>query len=61
MQHSPHINDIVRIKKYPIGDINEKARVMGVYNTKKQVWISNLNMPFIGTVSEIVSWEDIEY
>jgi glycine cleavage system H lipoate-binding protein len=52
------VNDIVRIKGAPEGDINEFAKVKSVL--EDGVWISNLNQPFSGTISDIVPFEMVE-
>lgn len=53
------VNDYVRIKGMPKGDINEFARVLCIYPDGR-VWIANGNMPFSGTISKIVKPEEIE-
>lgn len=42
------VNDTVRITTFPKGHINEYARVTRV--TEGCVFVSNLNMPFQGTL-----------
>ena len=51
-------NDIIRIKIFPKGDINEFARVDKV--TLHGVVVSNMNMPFLGTlVNTFFSYNEI--
>jgi hypothetical protein len=51
--------DVVRLLEYPEGHINEEAKVKTIY-PDKSVWIANTNMPFMGTISDIVSKERFE-
>lgn len=50
--------DIVLIKEYEKDNINRHARVMRVYPDNK-AWVSNLNMPYLGTVSKIYKISDL--
>jgi hypothetical protein len=50
---------LVRVKGEKRGSINEYARVCAVYDDGT-IWIANLNMPFIGTISKIVTDQEIE-
>jgi hypothetical protein len=43
------VNDIVRLVEYPVGHVNEKARVVEV--NKEGIVVSNMNMPFMGTLA----------
>lgn len=49
----------VRILKYPEGDINEFGFIQG-FNDDKRYWVSNMNMPFQGTVSEIFDETELD-
>lgn len=53
------INDSVRLYDFPKGHINEEARVVNIY-PDKSVWIANVNMPFCGTISEILTQKEFE-
>lgn len=44
----------VRILKYPKGHANAEARINAAYPDGR-VWITNLNMPYQGTISKILS------
>jgi len=50
---------MVRIKGMPKGDINEFAKIRGVHGDGTY-WIANLNSPFSGTISAVVTAEEIE-
>ena len=50
---------MVRIKGEKPGSINEFAHVRGVFDDGTY-WVSNLNMPFSGSISAIVTDKDIE-
>ena len=50
---------MVRIKGMPEGCADEFAHVRGVYKDGTY-WISNMNMPFSGSISEIVTADKIE-
>jgi len=52
-------NDIVRIKKYPKGDINERGRVDG-FHPDGRVLVVNGNMPFSGTISDYFRPEELK-
>jgi hypothetical protein len=43
------VNDYVRINKYPEGNINSVARVVDV--GEDFVLVSNMNMPFMGSLA----------
>ena len=49
----------VRVKGIPVGDPDEFAVVQGVYDDGRY-WIANISMPYMGTISEIVSSDKIE-
>lgn len=51
--------ETVRVKGKRVGSIDEFAVVRGVYENGIY-WISNLNMPFAGTISDVVSENKIE-
>lgn len=51
-------NDHVRVVGEPKGSINEFARVVAVY-PNGTYWISSANMPYCGTLNEIVSEDRI--
>lgn len=53
------MNDTVRIKGQPKGSMNEFGRVLGV-DFNGLIWVSNLNSPFSGTISEKFRKEDLE-
>jgi hypothetical protein len=53
------IGDKFRIIGESVGSINEFARINHIYEDDS-IWISNLNMPYLGTVSKIVSKDKIE-
>jgi len=53
------VNDSVRLLDYPKEDINEYAKVKAVYEDGR-VWVANLNMPYMGTISKIVSKNEFE-
>lgn len=48
------INQHVRLIEYPAGDINEYAVIKHIYSDGT-IWLANLNMPYVGTISEVVS------
>lgn len=48
------VNDTVRILSEKPGSINEYARVVEKL-PGNQVWISNINSPFCGTINKTVS------
>lgn len=50
---------MVRVKGVSKGDPDEFAHVRAVYDDGTY-WISNLNMPFSGTISAVVSANEIE-
>lgn len=50
---------MVRVKGVPKGDPDEFAHVRAVYDDGTY-WISNLNMPFSGTISAVVTAQEIE-
>ena len=53
--------DAVRILRYPEHDINAYGRVMSVDARKHTVLISNMNMPWQGTLSwHEFSLDDVE-
>lgn len=49
----------VRVKGKRVGSIDEFAVVRHVYENGTY-WIANLNMPFVGTISDVVSENKIE-
>lgn len=49
----------VRVKAMPKGSADEYAAIRGIYKNGTY-WISNLNMPFSGSISEIVTADEIE-
>lgn len=51
-------NEIVRVVGEPKGSINEFARIDTVYDDGR-FWITNMNMPFLGTISKIVAESEI--
>ena len=53
-------NDKVRIKKYPEGHINARGYVRGEPRLDGKIWVTNLNMPFSGTISEYFSPSELE-
>lgn len=48
--------DHVRLLKYPENSINSHAEIEHIY-PDGMVWIANLNMPYSGTISEVVTPE----
>ena len=52
-------NEHVRVRGEHKGSINEFARILKIYDNG-DVWISNMNMPYLGTISEIVSIDRID-
>jgi hypothetical protein len=53
------INDHVRIIKYPENDINGYARINTIFPDGR-VWLTNTNMPYQGTISEIFTKEEFK-
>lgn len=53
------MHEHVRVKGIPVGDPDEFAWVQGVYEDGRY-WITNINMPYMGTISAIVSSDKIE-
>lgn len=53
------VHQIVRVKGEKPGSINEYAHVRAVYDDGTY-WIANLNMPFSGSISEVVTEQEIE-
>tara|TARA_R100000789_G_C2879489_1_gene114009 strand:- start:237 stop:443 length:207 start_codon:yes stop_codon:yes gene_type:complete len=53
------VNDRVRIIKYPKNDINGYARINFIFPDGR-VWLTNINMPYQGTISEIFTKEEFE-
>ena len=51
--------DVVRLYQYPENDPNAYARINNISESGR-VWFANLNMPFQGTLSVIVSKEQFE-
>jgi hypothetical protein len=51
---------MVRVKGEKPDSINEYADVRAVYDDGTY-WIANLNMPFSGTISKIVTAQEIEH
>lgn len=54
------LHQMVRVKGEKPGSINEYADVRAVYDDGTY-WIANLNMPFSGTISKIVTAQEIEH
>jgi len=54
------VNEFVIVKGYSKDDPNYKARVAAIYPEKEKIWIANYNMPFYGTISEIVPYDAVE-
>jgi DNA-binding beta-propeller fold protein YncE len=52
--------DTVKIIGERVGSMNEYAVVKAVYPKDRKVWVANLNMPFSGTVSAIVPYDQVE-
>lgn len=52
-------NDVVRVLNENESSCNAYAIVRSVYENG-EVWITNLNSPFYGTISDIVSPTEIE-
>lgn len=42
------------------GDPNHKVKVNGINSKQKEVWVSNVNMPFLGNISKIVPFSNFE-
>lgn len=53
------VGDTVRILEFPKGHINAEGRVEGI-SEKGRIWVSNLNQPFAGTISQFFDREEIE-
>ena len=53
MKREPKCNDQVRVRGELPGSINEFARINNV--SENNIWVVNLNMPYMGTISEHVS------
>lgn len=51
-------NEHVRVKGEPKGSIDEFARIQHIYENG-DIWIVNGNMPYSGTISEIISADKI--
>ena len=51
--------DDVRLLVHPEDDINSNVKVNKIYYGTK-VWISNLNMPYQGTISLIITKKEFE-
>ena len=45
------LHDIVRILMYPEDSINAYARVVDIHPDGEIIYVSNLNMPFQGTLT----------
>lgn len=58
------LGEVVRIKGEKKGSMNEKAVVRALRTNpatgEKGYWISNMNMPFQGTLSGFVTKKEIE-
>jgi hypothetical protein len=52
-------NDVAYIKAYKNDPDNCKGRVVTVFDDGR-FWVSNLNMPFCGSVSEIFTADELE-
>ncbi len=52
-------NDFVRLLDEPKNSINAMARIAAIYEDGS-VWIVNYNMPFCGTISEILTKEEAQ-
>ena len=52
-------NDIVVFLDKPQNDPDRYARVNSVLYEK--VWLTNLNMPYYGTISEIYTFKELEH
>lgn len=51
--------DTVRLLDYPEGSINSHGHVNHVYPDGR-VWVSNINMPYIGTVNKIFRVDELD-
>jgi len=52
-------NEIVIIKQYKDCEYNREGRVKQVF-PDGTYWVANLNMPFMGTVSDIFTADELE-
>ena len=59
MEKTFHVYEIVTIKKYKNDQYNNKGIIQHIYEDGR-IWVSNLNQPFQGTISEIFYPEDLE-
>jgi hypothetical protein len=50
------INSKVKVLGEKPGSINEYARINSI-TERGNIWVTNLNMPFMGTISELVTPE----
>jgi len=53
-------HDTIRILDSTPGSIDEFAKVVHVYGSGR-VWVSNLNSPYSGTISNVVDSDTIEF
>jgi hypothetical protein len=53
-------NDFVIIKKYKGDDANEWGRICSVDLEKQLLWVSNMNMPFYGVISDWFGPSELE-
>ena len=48
---------IIRVLDQKVGSVNEFAAVKST--SGRGVWIANMNMPFQGTISDIIPWSEL--
>lgn len=53
-------NEHVIIKEYIGDEYNERGRVNGYNPDTKKYWVTNMNMPFMGTVSDFFDEDELE-
>ena len=52
-------NDSIRKLDEPEGSPNQYAKINHIYDDNS-VWVTNLNMPFMGNISKIYSQKEFE-